>query len=312
MCLSPEEALDSDQAGSFAGVAAFYRGLNRLYTERKMRVILRENIENLGRKGDIVDVAAGYGRNFLIPKKLALEVTPSNMKMIEMQQRALKKKFDQEKASFQDIIDKLNETRLTFIRKTAEKDIIFGSVSSADIREALSEQGMDVDKKKVMLDEPIKRLGNYTVPIKIFHDERAEVSIEVITEGEAKAKEEKEKMSEKIEEKKAEAVVEEVKADEPPEEKREDAEKEIAEAKEKEERKEETAETVIVEKEKKEQEETAETVLIVPEGEKKEEEKEEEAREEKHLEERKKEPDREVAEEEDENEPEPSKEKKAE
>jgi len=245
-----------------------------------MRVILKENIENLGRRGDIVDVAAGYGRNFLIPKKLALEVTPSNMKMIEMQQRALKKIFDQERASYQDVIDKLNETRLIFVRKTAEKDVIFGSVSSADIREALSEQGMDVDKKRVMLDEPIKRLGNYTVPIKIFHDERAEVRIEVITEGEAKAEEEKEKMPEKIEEKIEEAAVEEVKADEPSEEKKEEAEKEMEEAEEKEERKEETAETVKTEPEEEKEEEkiveeakegdTAETAILAPEEEKKE------------------------------------------
>lgn len=264
-----------------------------------MRVILRENVDNLGRKGDIVNVAQGYGRNFLIPKKLALEVTPSNMKMIEMEQRALRRKFDQEKASFQDLIDKLRETRLTFIRKTAEKDVIFGSVSSADIREALSEQGMEVDKKKVLLDEPIKRLGNYTVPIKVFHDERTEVKIEVITEEEATAKEEREKPPEEIKEKKEEVgeevkkeeerredIIEEAKPEEPPEEK---AEKEGVETEVKDEKRE-TAEIVIAEpaeekgaeerieevktekppekKKEEAEEETAETVLIVPEGEK--------------------------------------------
>lgn len=234
-----------------------------------MRVILRENMENLGRRGDIVDVAAGYGRNFLIPKKLALEVTPSNMKMIEKEQQALRKKFDQEKATYQDLIDELSATRLTFIRKTAEKDVIFGSVSSADIREALSEQGMEVDKKKVLLDEPIKRLGNYTVPVKLFHDERAEVKIEVITEEEAVTKGKKEKPPEEIKER-AEEVVEELKKDEPPDKIKEEKEIETAEAEEKKEEREETPETVLVEPVEEKKEETKETVIMVPEEGKKE------------------------------------------
>jgi len=205
-----------------------------------MRVILKENIDNLGRKGDIVDVAAGYGRNFLIPRKLAIKVSPSNMKMIEMEQQALRKKFNQEKATHQDLVDKLNETRLTFIRKTAEKDVIFGSVSPADIREALSELGMDVDKKKILLDEPIKRLGNYTVPVKVFHDERAEVGIEVITQEKASAKEEK--PPEGIKEK-TEGGTEEVQKEEPPDRGKKEAEAKTAEA---EDKAEETAETVIM------------------------------------------------------------------
>lgn len=154
-----------------------------------MRVILKENIENLGKKGDIVEVARGYGRNYLLPKKLAIEVTPSNMKMIEMEQQALRKRFEQEKASYQEFIQKINETRLTFYRKTGEKDVIFGSVSSADVKDALEKSGIEIDKKKIQLEEPIKRLGNYVVPIKIFHEERAEVKIEVVKEGEAPAQE---------------------------------------------------------------------------------------------------------------------------
>lgn len=154
-----------------------------------MRVILKENIENLGKRGDIVEVARGYGRNYLLPKKLAIEVTPSNMKMIEMEQQALRKRFEQEKASYQEFIQKINETRLTFYRKTGEKDVIFGSVSSADVKDALEKSGIEIDKKKIQLEEPIKRLGNYVVPIKIFHEERAEVKIEVVKEGEAPAQE---------------------------------------------------------------------------------------------------------------------------
>lgn len=156
-----------------------------------MKVILRENIENLGKRGDIIDVAAGYGRNYLVPKKLALQVTPSNMKMIEMEQQALRKKYQQERMSYQGLIEKINQIRLTFVRKTAEKDVIFGSVSSADIKEALAGRGVEVDKKRILLEEPIKRLGHYTVPIKVFHQERAEIKIEVVSE-EVSAKEEKE------------------------------------------------------------------------------------------------------------------------
>jgi large subunit ribosomal protein L9 len=149
-----------------------------------MRVILRENIENLGKKGDIVNVAPGFGRNYLIPKKIALEVTSRNKKMIEIEQRALQKGFEEEKASYQELIDRLNGVTLSFTRKTSEKDVIFGSVSSTDIRDALVAQGFDVEKKKILLHEPIKRLGNYSVPIKIFHEERAEVKLEVVKEGE--------------------------------------------------------------------------------------------------------------------------------
>jgi len=171
-----------------------------------MRLILRENIENLGKKGDIVRVAPGYGRNHLLPKKLAIEVTPSNMKMIEIQQQALKKGLEKEMVVYRDIVQKINLVKLSFIRKTGEKDVVFGSVSSSDIKEALDKLGFDIEKKKILLDEPIKRLGNYSVPIKIFQEEKAEIKIEVIKEKEAKDKVEKavkETVPEKKEEKKA-------------------------------------------------------------------------------------------------------------
>lgn len=159
-----------------------------------MRVILRENIENLGKKGDIVDVAAGFGRNFLIPKKLALKVTPSNRKMIEIEQQSLKKKLEKEVSSYREIADQLNQTTLTFSRKTGEKNIIFGSVSSSDIKEALEKLGFIVEKKKILLDEPIKEIGSYSVSIKIFHEEQTTVKVEVVEEGKDKEKEEKKKV----------------------------------------------------------------------------------------------------------------------
>ena len=174
-----------------------------------MKIILKENIENLGKRGDVIDVADGYGRNFLIPRKLALQVTPSNMKMVEMEQKALRKKLEQEVKSFQSVIDQLNQTFLSFERKAGDKDMIFGSVSATDIKEALEKMGMEVEKKKILLSEPIKRLGNYTIPIKVFHDERAEIKIEVKKEG---AEEEEKKLpetEEKTEEEKTDVKAEE-------------------------------------------------------------------------------------------------------
>lgn len=218
-----------------------------------MRVILKQDVENLGRKGDIVGVAPGYGRNFLIPKKIALEVTPSNMKMIEIEQQALKKELEKERASYKDLIEKLNATSLSFQRKAGEKDVIFGSVSAADIKDALQELGFDIDRKKILLDEPIKRLGNYTVAIKIFHEDRAEIKVGVVTE-EGQEKEKKEEVAGEEPAEKEEAKVE------PDEEKKEEIEGKREEGKDEEgveskEEKEEPEEAIEMKEEKDKDEE---------------------------------------------------------
>jgi len=147
-----------------------------------MKVILKHDLEKVGRKGDIVNVAAGFGRNYLIPRKLAIEVTVSNLKMVEIERQALKKKVEQERQSFQGTIQKLSQVTLTFPRRAGEKDIIFGSVSAGDVKEALDKLGFEVDKKRIQLDEPIKRLGNFTVPVKVYHEDKAEVKIVVVKE----------------------------------------------------------------------------------------------------------------------------------
>jgi len=147
-----------------------------------MRVVLKQDVENVGRKGDSVDVAAGFARNFLIPKRLAMEVTSSNIKMVEIERQALKKRAEKERLSSQELIQRLNQITLTFKKKAGEKDHIFGSVSSSDIKDALQALGYDIEKKKICLDEPIKRVGNYTVPIKVYYDEQAGVKIEVLKE----------------------------------------------------------------------------------------------------------------------------------
>jgi large subunit ribosomal protein L9 len=147
-----------------------------------MKVILKQDVEKLGRRGDVVNVAPGFGRNYLIPRKMALAVTATNLKTIEIERQALKKKVEIERKSFQSLAQKLNQVSLTFTRRAGDKDVIFGSVSSGDVKEALDALGYDIDKKKIQLDEPIKRLGNFTVPVKISTDDRAEVKIVVARE----------------------------------------------------------------------------------------------------------------------------------
>jgi large subunit ribosomal protein L9 len=147
-----------------------------------MKVILKQDVEKLGRRGDVVNVAPGFGRNYLLPRKMALAVTPTNVKMIEIERQALKKKVEVERKAFQSLAQKLNQVSLTFTRRAGDKDVIFGSVSSGDVKEALDRLGYDIDKKKILLDDPIKRLGNFAVPIKISHDDRAEIKVVVARE----------------------------------------------------------------------------------------------------------------------------------
>ncbi|HPW17270.1 MAG TPA: 50S ribosomal protein L9 [Candidatus Aminicenantes bacterium] len=148
-----------------------------------MKVILKQDVEKLGRRGDVVNVAPGFGRNYLIPRKMAMAVTATNMKAVEIERQAQKKKLEAERKAFQSLVEKLNQVTLTFARRAGEKDVIFGSVSSGDIRDALAGLGHDIDRRKILLDEPIKRLGNFTVPVKISLDDRAEVKIVVAREG---------------------------------------------------------------------------------------------------------------------------------
>jgi large subunit ribosomal protein L9 len=147
-----------------------------------MKVILKQDVEKLGRRGDVVNVAPGFGRNYLIPRKMALEVTPTNLKSIEIERTALKKKGEAERKTFLSLVEKLNQVSLTFTRRAGEKDVIFGSVSAGDVKEALDALGYDIDKKKILLDDPIKRLGNFAVPVKISSEDRAEVKIVVARE----------------------------------------------------------------------------------------------------------------------------------
>lgn len=147
-----------------------------------MKVILIENLDNLGKIGDIVDVKDGYARNFLFPKKIALPATEENIKKVKKRMEEIQRKIEIEKLSIEELDRKLREIHLIIPKKGGEKDTIFGSVTVSDIWEALSRAGIEIDKKKIHLKEPIKKLGIYTVPIKLHPSITSEIKVEVVKE----------------------------------------------------------------------------------------------------------------------------------
>jgi large subunit ribosomal protein L9 len=149
------------------------------------KVILQEDIEKLGHRGDVVAVKPGYARNFLLPRKLAIEATIGNMKALERIRTALAKKTATELEAAQKQAALLNGVELHFTRKTGENDQMFGSVTSADIAEALTAQGYKIDKRQVQLREPIKTLGDYSETIKVFRDVTAQIKVQVAKESQS-------------------------------------------------------------------------------------------------------------------------------
>lgn len=144
-----------------------------------MQIILQEDVDKLGNRGEVVSVAEGYARNFLLPRKLALEATPGNMKRLEKMRAAFAKKEATERGDAQKLAELLATVTLTVARKAGENDQLFGSVTSADISEALAAQGFTVDKRKVQLAEPIKSIGEHQAPIKLHRDIVANVAVTV-------------------------------------------------------------------------------------------------------------------------------------
>jgi large subunit ribosomal protein L9 len=140
-----------------------------------MQIILQEDVEKLGNRGDVVTVKPGYARNFLLPKKLAVEATPGNMKALERIRGALSKKTATELEAAKKQAESLTGVTVKFSRKTGENDQMFGSVTTGDIADALKAQGFEIDKRQVQLPEPIKTLGEFTVTIKVFRDVTAEI-----------------------------------------------------------------------------------------------------------------------------------------
>jgi large subunit ribosomal protein L9 len=147
-----------------------------------MQIILQEDIEKLGHRGDVVTVKPGYARNFLLPRKLAIEANAGNMKVLERIRTSLAKKTATELEVAQKQAGLLNGVSLSFTRKTGENDQMFGSVTTADIAESLAAQGFKIDKRQVQLADPIKSLGEFPVTIKVFRDVTAQVTVHVAKE----------------------------------------------------------------------------------------------------------------------------------
>lgn len=144
-----------------------------------MQIILQEDVEKLGNRGQVVTVAEGYARNFLLPRKLALEATAGNMKRLEKMRAAFAKKEATEKDSAQTLAELLNTVTITISRKAGENDQLFGSVTSADVAEALAAQGYTIEKRKIVLPDAIKLVGEYQIPIKLFREIAASVKLTV-------------------------------------------------------------------------------------------------------------------------------------
>ena len=147
-----------------------------------MEVILRDHVENLGQRGEIVKVADGYARNFLLPRKLALPATAANRKWVERERKIAEARDSEERGAAEAVATRLNALELTISRKTGENDQLYGSVTNADIGELLAAKGFDIDRRKILLPDPIKALGENTVPVKLHRDVTANVRVRVAKE----------------------------------------------------------------------------------------------------------------------------------
>ncbi len=144
-----------------------------------MQIILQEDVEKLGNRGELVEVAEGYARNFLLPRKLGLEATAGNLKRLERMRAHFAKKEATEKDAAQKQGEQLAAVSLEFTRKAGENDQLFGSVTSLDVAEALAAKGFEIDRKKIVLAEPIKVMGEYEVPVKLLREVIVNVRVAV-------------------------------------------------------------------------------------------------------------------------------------
>ena len=144
-----------------------------------MEVILKEDVNKLGHRGDVVKVADGYGRNYLLPKKLAMEATSANKAVIEQMKFSAIRKSAKEKASSEELATQISAVELTFERKVGENDHLFGSVTSGDIAQQLEAQGYTIDRRKIALEEPLKQLGEFHVPVKLHREVTAHVKVTI-------------------------------------------------------------------------------------------------------------------------------------
>ena len=142
-----------------------------------MEVILKEDVNKLGHRGDVVKVADGYGRNYLLPGKLAIEATAANKAVIEQMKASAVRKSAKEKTQSEDLARQMDAVELTFERKVGENDHLFGSVTSGDIAQQLEAQGFTIDRRKIALEEPLKQLGEFHVPVKLHREVTAHVKV---------------------------------------------------------------------------------------------------------------------------------------
>ncbi|MCP9493298.1 MAG: 50S ribosomal protein L9 [Pyrinomonadaceae bacterium MAG19_C2-C3] len=146
-------------------------------------ILLREEVENLGGRGDIVKVKAGYARNYLLPRKLAVQATSSNVRQIERERETLMRREETERAAAQGKAGELQNLSLDFERRVGEHGILYGSVTSMDIAEALRERGYEIDRRRISLGEPIKEVGDFTVAVRLHRDVTVDVPVRVMSEG---------------------------------------------------------------------------------------------------------------------------------
>ena len=147
-----------------------------------MEVILREHVDNLGRRGDVVKVAAGYARNYLLPQRLALPVTEASRRQIAREREKAEARDAEERAGAEAMAQRIAALDISIARRVGENQTMYGSVTSADIAQALASKGFEVEKRKIVLPDAIKSIGEHTVPVKIHRDVTAEVKVKVVAE----------------------------------------------------------------------------------------------------------------------------------
>jgi large subunit ribosomal protein L9 len=152
-----------------------------------MEVILRQHVDNLGKRGEIVKVAPGYARNYLLPRKLALLATEGNKKHVERERKIMEAKESDERAQAQAIATRLEAVEIVISRRVGETEQLYGSVTSADIADFLKGKGFDIDRRKLLLPEAIKAIGDHTVPLKLHRDVTVSLKVQVTKEGAAQA-----------------------------------------------------------------------------------------------------------------------------
>ena len=148
-----------------------------------MEVILREHVDNLGRRGDIVKVADGYARNYLLPRKLALLATDGNRKHVERERKIMETREAQEKSQAEAIAARLASVEIAIARRVGDTEQLYGSVTAVDIAEYLKGKGFEVDRRKLILPEPIKTLGSHSVPLKLHREVTVPLTVQVVREG---------------------------------------------------------------------------------------------------------------------------------